>query len=166
MRSFRGDTVHPSTLRLLDDLGLWDRFAQLPQSRVEHDGPMASRADYRPVRPSTGNPPRLIGEFADPVLRLGASSPGYSSSTVATASTGSPLTLPFISQTASVTRGVLRMRNQVERPRRAAGDADRTYCACHPFDPQIEAKLDDDPPTPSRIAPGPPNGSPSPAPGD
>ena len=44
LRDFRGDTVHPSTLRLLDDLGLWDRFAQLPQSRVEHDGPMASRA--------------------------------------------------------------------------------------------------------------------------
>ena len=24
LRDFRGDTVHPSTLRLLDDLGLWD----------------------------------------------------------------------------------------------------------------------------------------------
>jgi 2-polyprenyl-6-methoxyphenol hydroxylase-like FAD-dependent oxidoreductase len=35
LRDFRGDTVHPSTLRLLDELGLWDRFAQLPQSRVE-----------------------------------------------------------------------------------------------------------------------------------
>ncbi|MGB2812966.1 MAG: FAD-dependent monooxygenase, partial [Mycobacterium sp.] len=28
LRDFRGDTVHPSTLRLLDDLGLWHRFAQ------------------------------------------------------------------------------------------------------------------------------------------
>lgn len=35
LRDFRGDTVHPSTLRLLDELGLWDRFATLPQSRVE-----------------------------------------------------------------------------------------------------------------------------------
>jgi 2-polyprenyl-6-methoxyphenol hydroxylase-like FAD-dependent oxidoreductase len=35
LRDFRGDTVHPSTLRLLDDLGLWAKFAALPQSRVE-----------------------------------------------------------------------------------------------------------------------------------
>ena len=35
LRDFRGDTVHPSTLRLLDELGLWERFASLPQSRVE-----------------------------------------------------------------------------------------------------------------------------------
>lgn len=31
---FRGDTVHPTTLDLLDDLGLGDQFATLPQSRV------------------------------------------------------------------------------------------------------------------------------------
>ena len=36
LRDFRGDTVHPSTLRLLDELGLWDSFAAVPQSRVEH----------------------------------------------------------------------------------------------------------------------------------
>lgn len=34
LRDFRGDTVHPSTMTLLDDLGLFDRFAQLPQSRL------------------------------------------------------------------------------------------------------------------------------------
>lgn len=34
LRDFRGDTVHPSTLRLLDELGLWDRFAALPYSEV------------------------------------------------------------------------------------------------------------------------------------
>lgn len=34
LRDFRGDTVHPSTLRLLDDLGLFDRFDALPQSKV------------------------------------------------------------------------------------------------------------------------------------
>jgi 2-polyprenyl-6-methoxyphenol hydroxylase-like FAD-dependent oxidoreductase len=38
LRDFRGDTVHPSTLRLLDELGLWDRFAALPQSRIDHLG--------------------------------------------------------------------------------------------------------------------------------
>lgn len=36
LRDFRGDTVHPSTLRLLDELGLWDSFTAVPQSRVEH----------------------------------------------------------------------------------------------------------------------------------
>jgi 2-polyprenyl-6-methoxyphenol hydroxylase-like FAD-dependent oxidoreductase len=35
LRDFRGDTVHPSTLSLLEDLGLADRFAQLPQRRVD-----------------------------------------------------------------------------------------------------------------------------------
>ncbi|RKS09076.1 2-polyprenyl-6-methoxyphenol hydroxylase-like FAD-dependent oxidoreductase [Nocardiopsis sp. Huas11] len=35
LRDFRGDTVHPSTLRLLDELGLGERFAALPHSRVD-----------------------------------------------------------------------------------------------------------------------------------
>jgi 2-polyprenyl-6-methoxyphenol hydroxylase-like FAD-dependent oxidoreductase len=35
LRDFRGDTVHPTTLRLLDDLGLGDRFRALPQSRLD-----------------------------------------------------------------------------------------------------------------------------------
>lgn len=34
LRDFRGDTVHPSTMRLLDELGLWERFAALPFSEV------------------------------------------------------------------------------------------------------------------------------------
>ncbi|MFH8681751.1 FAD-dependent oxidoreductase [Streptomyces lydicus] len=34
LRDFRGDTVHPSTLALLDELGLAQRFARLPQRRV------------------------------------------------------------------------------------------------------------------------------------
>ncbi|MBB4908273.1 FAD-dependent oxidoreductase [Actinophytocola algeriensis] len=35
LRDFRGDTVHPTTLDLLDELGLGDEFAKLPQSRLE-----------------------------------------------------------------------------------------------------------------------------------
>lgn len=34
LRDFRGDTVHPTTMGLLDDLGLFERFDQLPQSRI------------------------------------------------------------------------------------------------------------------------------------
>jgi 2-polyprenyl-6-methoxyphenol hydroxylase-like FAD-dependent oxidoreductase len=35
LRDFRGDTVHPSTLQLLDELGLGEEFAALPHSRLE-----------------------------------------------------------------------------------------------------------------------------------
>ncbi|GAA3221230.1 FAD-dependent oxidoreductase [Dactylosporangium siamense] len=35
LRDFRGDTVHPSTLRLLDELGLGRRFEELPHSRLD-----------------------------------------------------------------------------------------------------------------------------------
>ncbi|RCW39146.1 2-polyprenyl-6-methoxyphenol hydroxylase-like FAD-dependent oxidoreductase [Halopolyspora algeriensis] len=38
LRDFRGDTVHPTTLQLLDDLGLSERFAQLPQRRLDRVG--------------------------------------------------------------------------------------------------------------------------------
>src|SRR2546427_8424939 len=34
LRDFRGDTVHPSTIRLMDELGLGDDFRRLPQSRL------------------------------------------------------------------------------------------------------------------------------------
>ena len=33
-RDFRGDTIHPSTLQLLDELGLYDKFLQIPHSQV------------------------------------------------------------------------------------------------------------------------------------
>jgi 2-polyprenyl-6-methoxyphenol hydroxylase-like FAD-dependent oxidoreductase len=35
LRDFRGDTVHPVTMRLLDELGLFPRFAALPQTKFE-----------------------------------------------------------------------------------------------------------------------------------
>ncbi|MEV0249119.1 FAD-dependent oxidoreductase [Nocardia sp. NPDC050712] len=35
LRDFRGDTVHPSTLRLLDELGLGAEFAELPHRKLE-----------------------------------------------------------------------------------------------------------------------------------
>jgi 2-polyprenyl-6-methoxyphenol hydroxylase-like FAD-dependent oxidoreductase len=34
LRDFRGDTVHPSTLRLLDDLGLFEQFDALPHTKL------------------------------------------------------------------------------------------------------------------------------------
>lgn len=36
LRDFRGDTVHASTIRLIDELGLGDAFRNLPQSRLNN----------------------------------------------------------------------------------------------------------------------------------
>jgi 2-polyprenyl-6-methoxyphenol hydroxylase-like FAD-dependent oxidoreductase len=35
LRDFRGDTVHPSTLEILDELGLYDRFLQRPHTKAD-----------------------------------------------------------------------------------------------------------------------------------
>lgn len=55
LRDFRGDTVHPTTMRLLDELGLWERFAALPHSEVhsakfESDGRSVTYVDFRRLR--------------------------------------------------------------------------------------------------------------------
>ncbi len=55
LRDFRGDTVHPVTLRLLDELGLFERFENLRQSRVEKGqfdvgGNMVTLVDFRRLR--------------------------------------------------------------------------------------------------------------------
>src|SRR3982751_1657961 len=34
-RDFRGDTVHPSTLQVMDELGLIDEFLKLPHQRLQ-----------------------------------------------------------------------------------------------------------------------------------
>jgi len=34
-RDFRGDTVHPSTMQVLDELGLLDKFLQRPHNRID-----------------------------------------------------------------------------------------------------------------------------------
>lgn len=36
LRDFRGDTVHPSTIRVIDELGLGSAFRKLPQSRLRN----------------------------------------------------------------------------------------------------------------------------------
>ena len=34
-RDFRGDTVHPSTLQVMDELGLIDGFLKLPHQKIQ-----------------------------------------------------------------------------------------------------------------------------------
>ena len=38
LRDFRGDTVHPSTLNVMDELGLLDEFLKLPHQEVARFG--------------------------------------------------------------------------------------------------------------------------------
>jgi 2-polyprenyl-6-methoxyphenol hydroxylase-like FAD-dependent oxidoreductase len=38
LRDFRGDTVHPSTMRIMDELGLLDAFLERPHQRLERIG--------------------------------------------------------------------------------------------------------------------------------
>lgn len=38
LRDFRGDTIHPSTLEILDEIGLAERFLRLPHSEVSDIG--------------------------------------------------------------------------------------------------------------------------------
>ncbi len=56
LRDFRGDTVHPSTLAILDEIGLRDRFDKLPQRRVDHlagivGGREQQIVDFRGLKP-------------------------------------------------------------------------------------------------------------------
>ena len=57
LRDFRGDTVHASTIRLLDELGLGQRFRALPQSRLQNfelpqaDGTRLTLGDFSRLRP-------------------------------------------------------------------------------------------------------------------
>lgn len=52
LRDFRGDTVHPSTLTLLDELGLGEKFHALPHSELtsagfpQDDGEIMKLADF------------------------------------------------------------------------------------------------------------------------
>ncbi len=57
LRDFRGDTVHASTIRLLDELGLGDRFRALPQSRLgdfqlpDRAGRLVRLGDFSTLKP-------------------------------------------------------------------------------------------------------------------
>jgi 2-polyprenyl-6-methoxyphenol hydroxylase-like FAD-dependent oxidoreductase len=56
LRDFRGDTVHPSTLQILDEIGLLTKFERLPQRRVDHlgiqiGGRLQEVIDFRGLKP-------------------------------------------------------------------------------------------------------------------
>jgi 2-polyprenyl-6-methoxyphenol hydroxylase-like FAD-dependent oxidoreductase len=60
-RDFRGDTVHPSTLEVLRELGLLDDFLSLPHEKVEFAGILFGGesftvADFRGAHAAVGLP--------------------------------------------------------------------------------------------------------------
>ncbi|WP_133825319.1 FAD-dependent oxidoreductase [Actinomycetospora succinea] len=67
LRDFRGDTVHPTTLDLLDELGLGERFAALPQSRLDRIGfPVGEHGETLVV----GDLRRLEGRVGHPYIAM------------------------------------------------------------------------------------------------
>ncbi|MDB5849229.1 MAG: hypothetical protein JWP29_2981, partial [Rhodoferax sp.] len=56
LRDFRGDTVHPSTLQVLDEIGLLAAFEKLPHQKVSHLGMrfgdrLQQAIDFRGLKP-------------------------------------------------------------------------------------------------------------------
>ncbi len=89
-RDFRGDTVHPSTLTLLDELGLGPAFDQLPYSKLERvrvpvrgggDVVVADLTRLRHRTPTTRPPDRSSSRHSVPIrkLKVGSASPAAAS---------------------------------------------------------------------------------------
>ncbi len=55
LRDFRGDTVHPSTLRVLDELGLIEEFLRMPHTKIDRvafdtDGSIRTFGDFSALK--------------------------------------------------------------------------------------------------------------------
>ncbi|MFI9386589.1 FAD-dependent oxidoreductase [Kutzneria sp. NPDC052558] len=82
-RDFRGDTVHPATLQILDEIGLIDRFLELPHQKVTtigvvQDGRRVDIADFSRLRvryPYMAFVPQW--DFLDLVATEAARYPGF-----------------------------------------------------------------------------------------
>jgi 2-polyprenyl-6-methoxyphenol hydroxylase-like FAD-dependent oxidoreductase len=55
LRDFRGDTVHPSTLEMMYELGLLDEFLKLPHSVVKQTADRQRPRDRRSFRASASS---------------------------------------------------------------------------------------------------------------
>jgi len=61
LRDFRGDTVHPTTLRIMEELGFIDEFLRLPHTKIKR------------VAFDTDGSIRTFGNFSDLVKCFGPS---------------------------------------------------------------------------------------------
>src|SRR5690348_10905222 len=46
LRDFRGDTVHPSTLAVMDELGLLEKFLKLPHTKIRKASVTLGKREY------------------------------------------------------------------------------------------------------------------------
>jgi 2-polyprenyl-6-methoxyphenol hydroxylase-like FAD-dependent oxidoreductase len=85
LRDFRGDTVHPITMRLLDQLGLFERFDELPQNVVEKaqfnvDGHLYTLVDFRRLRSQPHPYVAMVPQWdlLDLIAEVGKAEPTFS----------------------------------------------------------------------------------------
>jgi len=85
LRDFRGDTVHPITMRLLDQLGLFERFAELPHNVVEKaqfnvDGHLYTLVDFRRLRSQPHPYVAMVPQWdlLDLIAEVGKAEPTFS----------------------------------------------------------------------------------------
>ncbi len=60
LRDFRGDTIHPSTLEIMHELGILDEFLKRPHQQVTE---LAARSAGKPSRLRISRTCRLIAIF-------------------------------------------------------------------------------------------------------
>ena len=83
LRDFRGDTVHPSTLNVMDELGLLDEFLKLPHQEVRASAPSSARSACRsPTSPTCRCAARFIAlmpqwDFLDFLAAQGKRYPAF-----------------------------------------------------------------------------------------
>ena len=59
LTEFRGDTVHPSTLKILDQIGLAEKVHEIPHSKIHGPSFITSKGLFQPFdlqRAPTGGP--------------------------------------------------------------------------------------------------------------
>jgi 2-polyprenyl-6-methoxyphenol hydroxylase-like FAD-dependent oxidoreductase len=85
LRDFRGDTVHPITMRLLDQLGLFERFDELPHNVVEKaqfnvDGHLYTLVDFRRLRSQPHPYVAMVPQWdlLDLIAEVGKAEPTFS----------------------------------------------------------------------------------------
>ena len=64
LRDFRGDTVHPTTLRIMDELGFIDEFLRLPHTKIDRvavdtDGSLRTFGNFRVLKRLGFNQPYI-----------------------------------------------------------------------------------------------------------
>ena len=82
LRDFRGDTVHPSTRQILDEIGLLPQFEKLPQRRIDHFVGLIGKkslelVDLRGLRPFSDMALVPQWDLLDLLMRAAKRYPGF-----------------------------------------------------------------------------------------